>query len=368
VAAWSAAAAIGSVVLLGLGAERSSGTADLVLLAAAMVAVTLVNQVAFIAVLRLAERRTLRQVLVELRPAIVPGWIVGGAVTLTFGLLFAAACSRAPLLAWLLPVPLLALHWASQTYASSRADLLRTGGLHRATRSLVASVEPEDALPAFLEEVRLAFRADAVELVAAEPGGPVVVRAEAAPAGSGGLPAPQPGGVVQPVDADVDLAAALLRLDAPARVTTLSTDEAITAGLRRHGWRDCLVARVPEVGGIRRILCIYDPDGVVGFDRAEVTVVEGLAGEIGGALARADAARALRASEARFRGLVQHSSEMVVVVDASGIVKEALPSTSTPAFELRTGSSITTVAHPDDVGRSPLPSGGSPTGRVRPPP
>ena len=33
--------------------------------------------------------------------------------------------------------------------------------------------------------------------------------------------------------------------------------------LRHHGWRDCLVAPVPSVGGTRRALCVYDPQGLL---------------------------------------------------------------------------------------------------------
>jgi diguanylate cyclase (GGDEF)-like protein/PAS domain S-box-containing protein len=346
VAAWSAAAAVGSLVVVALPVERPLEGRALLGLAVAMVAVTVVNQVAYVAVLRLAERRTLAEVIDEIRPAIVPAWLVGGAVTLCFGLLFAAACSAAPVVAWLLPVPLAALHWASQGYVAGRADLARAEALHHATRTLATSPEPRTAIPAFLEEVRAAFAADAVDLVSAEDDGLVVIRArtghEPAPgiAGAEGTPTP---------DVDRVLAEALLRLQGPARMTTLSADPVISEELARHGWRDCLVAHVPRAGGTRGALCVHDPRGVVRFDRAELAVVEGLAGEVAGALGRADTQAALRASEARFRGLVQHSSDMVVVLDAEGVVQDVLPSATTPPMHLRAGRPIIAAAHPEDV-------------------
>ena len=347
VAAWSAAVAVGSLVVVALPVERPLGGQALLGLAVAMVAVTVVNQVAFVAVLRLAERRTFAEVLEEIRPTIVPAWIVGGAVTLSFGLLFAAACSWAPAVAWLLPVPLGALHWASRSYVASRADLVRAEALHRATRSLATSPEPRDAIPVFLEQVRAAFAADAVDLVSVEDAGPVVVRAQ----GTGHEPAPvvTGPGATPPRAADLRLAEALLELDGSARLTTLSANRVVSEELASHGWRDCLVAHVPRIGGARGALCVYDPRGVVGFDRTELAVVEGLAGEVAGALGRAEAQMALRASEARFRGLVQHSSDMVVVLDADGVVQDVLPSATSPPMHLTAGRPITAAAHPEDV-------------------
>ena len=165
VASWSASAAVDSVVLLALPGGPQTGVAELASLGVAMVAVVVVNQVAFVTVLRLAGGRSLAEVLRELGPAIVPGWLVGSGVTLSFGLLFAAACAWAPPAAWLLVVPLGALHLASQNYAATRAGLVRSEGLHHAVRTLTPSHEPEDAVPAFLEQVRTAFQAAAVQLV-----------------------------------------------------------------------------------------------------------------------------------------------------------------------------------------------------------
>ena len=341
VAAWAGAAAVGSTVLdlLTDGPAGPGGdVSDLVALGVGMLAATLVNQVAFVLVLRLAGRRTLTEVLAELRPAIVPAWIVGGGVILTFGVLFAAACSWAPALVWLLPAPLAALYWASQGYAASRAALARTAMLHRAARDLAASPGSEHAIPTFLAEAREAFQAAAIQLLA-EADGVVTVAASAATSG-----ATARGGRATP-----GLGEALTEVRAPDRVTVLSADPRIASGLRSEGWRDCLVVPVPGIDTTRRVLCVFDPKGVVSSGDAELAVVEGLAAELRGALVRADAEAGLRRSEARFRTLVLEASDMVVVIDGNWTVTDVLPSPADSPIATSPGERITVVAHPDDL-------------------
>lgn len=393
VASWSAAAAVGSVVLRSLRDGPQTGVAELASLAVAMVAVTVVNQAAFVTVLRLAGGRTFAEVIAELRPAIIPGWLIGGGVTLSFGLLFAAACAWAPQATWLLLVPLGALHWSSQSYAASRAGLVRAEGLYQAVRTLALSPEPHRAVPAFLEQVRSAFQAAAVHLVTREADSLDVQEADSLgveeadslgvegadslgvgeaeslggdeahgqtleTAGRAGFdPGPdhqaRPGGLAGRgtsgrASADLALASAVVELG-QARVTVRSGVRAITEGLARRGWRDGLVAQVPAAGGTQRVLCVYDPKGVVSSDEADLGALSGLARELGGVLGRAEAEAALRHSEERFRALVQESSDMVVVVDAEGVATDVLPSASAPPISLSVGARIADAAHPDDA-------------------
>ncbi|MDQ3385116.1 MAG: EAL domain-containing protein, partial [Actinomycetota bacterium] len=341
VAAWAAAAAVGSSVLRLLSespAGRAGDVSDLVALGVAMLAATLVNQVAFVFVLRLTGRRTFADVLSELRPAIVPAWVVGGVVILTFGVLFAAACSWAPALAWVLPAPLAALYWASQGYAASRAALARTSLLHRAARDLAASPGAEGAIPTFLAQVRDAFQASAIHLVA-EADGVVAMEASAAAAGTTAC-----GG-----RAACELGEAIAAVRRPDRVTVLSPDPRIASGLRIQGWRDGLVVPVPGIDSTRRVLCVFDPKGVVSSGDGELAVVEGLAAELGAALVRAEVEAGLRRSEARFRTLVQEASDMVVVIDGSWVVTDVLPSPAGSPIRTSPGERITLGAHPDDV-------------------
>jgi diguanylate cyclase (GGDEF)-like protein/PAS domain S-box-containing protein len=339
VAAWAAAAAAGSVVLGALGG-RSGGSrpGTLVALVAAMVVVALVNQASFVTVLRLAGRRTFGEVLAELRPAIVPAWLVGGSVILASGVLFAAACAWDPALAWLLPAPLVALHRASQGYAARRSSLARTAALHRASRDLAASPGAPGAVATFLEEVRGAFGASAAHLVEVVDG---IARVEGTPAtGDGAAADGRP---------DHRLAVALAALERPDRVTVLSDDPRVASGLRRQGWRDALVAPLPTGGPSRGALCVFDPKGVVSSDDAEVAVLEGLAAELGSALAGAEAEAALRRSEARFRTLVEEASDMVVVTDAGGVVADLVPRPSRSPVRACPGAAVRDLAHPDDA-------------------
>ena len=341
VAAWAAAAAVGRGVLdlLSEGpADPAGDLSDLAALGVAMLAATVVNQVAFVLVLRLAGRRTFADVLAELRPAIVPAWIVGGAVILTFGLLFAAACSWAPALAWLLPAPLAALYWASQGYAASRAALARTSLLHRAARDLATSTGADDAIPTFLAGVRDAFEASAVHLVA-DAGGVVTVEASATAADAAAWDGP----------AARSLRQALAAVPRSDRVTVLSPDPRFASGLRSQGWRDGLVVPVPGIDSTRRVLCVFDPKGVVSSGDSELAAVEGVAAELRAALVRAEVEAGLRRSEARFRTLVQEASDMVVVVDGSWTVTDVLPSAAGSPIRTAPGARITEGAHPDDV-------------------
>ncbi|HEX8134181.1 MAG TPA: hypothetical protein VF880_12245, partial [Actinomycetes bacterium] len=122
VAQWMAAAAAGAVVLAALrGGAWPPTSRDLLALAAAMVVVMAVNDLALIAVLWLAEPQPLGRVLGGVRPLVVPVWIVAGAINLAFGMLFVAAYLWTPLSAVLFLVPLAVLHWSGRAYASVRA-------------------------------------------------------------------------------------------------------------------------------------------------------------------------------------------------------------------------------------------------------
>ena len=132
VAQWMAAAAAGSVVLTWLRDGASAPTTrDLLALAAAMVATTAVNVVAFIGVLWLASPQPLRTVLTTMRPIVIPIWLIGRGINLAFGILNVAAYASNPLTAALFLVPLGVLHWSGRAYAGVRADRARLAGMQR---------------------------------------------------------------------------------------------------------------------------------------------------------------------------------------------------------------------------------------------
>ena len=354
VAQWAAAAGAGSVVFAALRPSGPASAADLFPLAAAMVAVLGVSNAAVVAVLRLVERRPLRRVLADLTPIIVLGWVIGGAVNLTGGVLLAAAYGLAPGLVVLFPVPLAALHWASRGYAAGRADRARLAGLQRATHALAQPVDPRQAIGPFLAEVRACFESEAVDLVVATDGRREVHRL----AGAG--PAAR-------ADADAALAAALLDADEAVRVTTASPGPGLAELLRREGWRDCIGAPVRAGGRVVGALCAYNRSGLTGSEEGEPAVLDALANEVGNALQKADlleailaedrelrrAQRALADSEARFRALVQNSSDVVTVLDAGGTVRYVSPAFSRVlGHDERSyvGHRGSELVHPDDAG------------------
>ena len=165
VAQWMSAAATGSLVfqLLRDGAALSLG--NLLALVAAMLAVSLVNLLALVAVLLIASRQRPAVVLAKLSPAVVRGSLVGWAINVAFGVIFLATATWLPqaMLLWL--VPLGVLHYATRAYSSVRADRARLAGLQRATHALGVPIDPRDAVPDFLAEVRRCFESEVAELV-----------------------------------------------------------------------------------------------------------------------------------------------------------------------------------------------------------
>ena len=336
VTSWAAAAGTGCLVQAVLvGGDRAP--IDLAALVVALLALAAVNKVALVIVLTLAGQRSLRRSLGELAPAMVPGWLVGGSVTFSFGLVFAASYGWAPQTAWLFLVPLAALHWAGRGYAASRADLRRVEAMRRATQVLATPSPLEAALDQFLVEVRQCFSAAAAELIRVEGGQAIVhgVDAEARQEVRRG---------------DVELLGPLLGLDRGARVGE-GEEGALRSWLESGRWREALVAPVRSACSAA-VLCVYNCGGLTSLRSSDLAVLESLAAEAATAIERAAAEAALRRSEARFRGLVQRSSDLVTVLDREGVIVEVLP-TSRPAspggLAATVGQPAVAVAHPQDA-------------------
>ena len=165
VAQWSASAAVTSVVFVQLDGPASSGGTQLSYLALAMVAGIVVNHLSVTLVLSLVQQRTVHEVFGGLGSVIFAGWLLGGAVNISFGVLFASLALTAPTLVAVGLVPLAVLHWAQRGYAEARADRTRIRSLQRATHELTTPVDPSVAIGAFLEAVRTSFESRAVDIV-----------------------------------------------------------------------------------------------------------------------------------------------------------------------------------------------------------
>ena len=165
VAQWTLAAAAGAAVVARVGDGAGVTEANVAAVVAALVAVWVVNNVAFTLVVAFAEGRGPFALIRDLLPVILPGWVGGWFVNAMLGLLYVLAYGAHPAAVFLFPMPLVLLHVAYRGYATARADRLRLAVLHSAARILAERLDPREAIPEFLAEVRLGFEARAVLLV-----------------------------------------------------------------------------------------------------------------------------------------------------------------------------------------------------------
>jgi len=259
VAQWSLAVASGSWVVALVGGGAGLGARDVGAVVLGLVAVWLVNHLAFITVLVLASQRPARDVLRDLMPVIVPGWVGGFVVTSTLGLLYVLAFAATPYAVVLFPVPLVLLHGAYRGYAL----VLRTGDLievHRGGREqgTYDVLDPEPLWNALLDE-------------------PDAGRLQAGQGELGAL-----------------LAAAGHR-------------SAVYAPLRREGASSgCVV--------------VLDQAGIEGLSSGEIGVLEVLAREVSGALDKGALLSRMLDDRRRFGEIVGSTSDGILTISVDGAV------------------------------------------------
>jgi diguanylate cyclase (GGDEF)-like protein/PAS domain S-box-containing protein len=324
VAQWMAAAAAGSIVLTWLADGATTPTAhDLLALVAAMVAATAVNVLAFVGVLWLAGPQPLRRVLAAVRPMAVPFWLIGRGINLAFGILNVAAYAWSPWTAVLFLIPLGVLHWTGRAFASVRADRTRLAGMQRATHVLAVPINPRDAVPELLVEVRRCFESEVAELVVLLEGSRVVHRSSE----------DQPDGEQRVEEAGQEtLAAALMRAGQAVRVSEDDGDHELTRHLRQEGWRDCLAAPVRAEGKVIGVLCTYNRTGFEGFEEGELAVLDALAAEVGTAIEKGELLEAILEERTKLSEIVEHTSDGIAALDPDATV-----SSWNPGFEEITG-------------------------------
>jgi diguanylate cyclase (GGDEF)-like protein/PAS domain S-box-containing protein len=313
VAQWMAATAAGSLVLAALRDRAAAPTVrDLVALAAGMAVIMAVNDLALIGVLWLTGRQPLRVVLHGVRPLVVPVWIVGGAINLAFGMLFVAAYLWRPWTAVLFLVPLAVLHWATRGAAALRVDRARLAGLQRATHALGVPIDPRDAVPDFLAEVRRCFESEVAELVVVLEDRRVVHRSREGADG--------PERRVEAAGQET-LAGELMRAGTAVRVSAAAPGgQAAAARLREEGWRDCIAAPVRAEGKVIGVLCTYNHTGFEGFEEGELAVLEALAAEVGAAVEKGELLEAILEERTKLSEIVDHTSDGIAALDPDGSV------------------------------------------------
>ena len=314
VAQWMATAAAGSVVLATL---REGGippsTHDLLALAAAMAAARVVNILALIGVLWLTGPQPLRQVLSGFRPLVVPVWLVVGGINLAFGMLFLAAYLWMPWTAVLFLVPLAVLHWATRGDAALRVDRARLAGMQRATHALGVPIDPREAVPEFLAEVRRCFASEVAELVVVFEKRRVVHRSREGAAGAERR--------VEEAGQET-LAGELMRAGWAVRVSAgiQGGGLAAAARLREEGWRDCIAAPVRAEGKVIGVLCTYNRTGFEGSEEGELAVLEALAAEVGAAIEKGELLEAILEERTKLTEIVDHTSDGIAALDPDGSV------------------------------------------------
>lgn len=310
VAGWAAATAGGCAVITWTGRPPSVGS-----VAVALAVVAVVNHASVVAVLSLAGGRSPTRVLADLSPVIVPGWVLGGAANVAFGVLLTAAVGTEPALAVLVPLPLALLHRSHRAHADLEADRARLRGLRDVTSTLNRLGGTED-LVEVIAAVRRSFSCDVVELTLTSGPRPRVVRVG-------------PEGVT--VTAVAGPLAALVDPAGPRRVTVADAGPA-SGVLRDRGWQEVLVAPVVIDGQPVGALVAGGPAGVRGFADGELAVLAAMATEIAGAVARARLLTELRAERDTLARVVEHASDGIFSLDADGRVR-----TWNPAMTSATG-------------------------------
>ena len=310
---WSLAAGVGSLVFAALATGPGLSVASVAYLMLALTCVAVINNTAFTLVLAISRRQSVRSVLRELAPIIVPGWIGGWAVNLLMGLLFVMAYTGHPSAVLLFPVPLAMLHLAYRGYASARVDRWRLTGLRAAAHVLSAPLDPRQAIDDYLCEVATCFESRAAALILATESGTDDHETHLLVVGAGPDHTPL---TPRPATA---LEHALAMLTDPVRRTDQATDP-LGLALAAAGWRDCLCA--PLIGERRRIgaVVVFDQTGLEGNAVADLAVLEALARETAHTLARGRLLERVLDERRKLDQIVGTTSDGIFTLDEHGVM------------------------------------------------
>ncbi len=310
VAQWSAAAALGSIVFNLLPTSAGLDGANTLALIVAITVVIVTNIVTFTYAMHLVQREPIRNVLRSFAP-LVPVWGITWILNVAFGIMFVATYTWSTAGVFLFSVPLALLHWASKAYAAAVVDQERLAGLHRATLELATPVDPREAIPRFLGEVRQSFGGDAVDLVLFYSGR---IR------------------TVHRVDQDgyrkhdepwelQTLAAALSERGHMVRVNASGPDPIAAALLDLEGWRDCLAAPLLDGERTLGVLCVYNRQGLEGFERGEEAVLQALAVEAARGVTKASLLDAILEERQKLADIVGRTSDGILTISPAGTIK-----------------------------------------------
>jgi PAS domain S-box-containing protein len=313
VAQWSLAAAAGAAVISSVAAGAGIGARSVGAVLLGLAVVGIINQSAFTIVIAIAERRSVREVIVGLGPIMLVGWGIGWAVNSAVGLLFVFAYAGHPASVVLFAVPLIVLHLAYRGYAGARSDRVRLSGLHSAARKLAEPLDPSGAIVPFLREVAESFEARAAALALAFDGEIVVHTVDL-----------RDGGNVHSVrHVDVDeaaLEASALRSSEPLRIIARGPGE-LSEQLHAAGWRECLTAPLIDEDVPTGALLVFDQAGLEGFEAGELAVLQAVARETVSTLAKGRLLERILEERRRLAEIVGSTSDGIATIGADGRVE-----------------------------------------------
>jgi PAS domain S-box-containing protein len=316
---FTTAAALGCVVFTLLRDGVAASPWNLFALAVAMSSVVAVNILTLSTVICIAEGQPLGAVLRKLAPAMLFGWTVNT----VFGVLFAAAYTLSPWTIFVFWIPMLLLYSAFKGHATALADRARLAGMHRATRALAGPVDPREAIPPFLAEVRKSFDAAYAELVLRE-GEVRVVHS----VGCDGVASYR--SESQSWGAD-PMAVALVATRQGAIIR--ADDDGIAATwVRTAGHRECIAAPLVEGEYGLGVLRVYDRGGPEGFEQGGLAVLEALAGEATRAMIKSELLETILSERHKLAEIVGQASDGIMTIGPGGVIQ-----TWNGAFERITG-------------------------------
>ncbi len=316
---FTTAAALGSLVFTHLRDGVSASPINLFALAVAMTSVAAVNIITLSSVICIAERQPFVTVIRKLAPAMLFGWTVNT----VFGILFAATYALSPWTMVLYSVPMVLLYSAFKGHATALADRARLAGMHRASRALSVPVDPRDAIPQFLAEVRKCFDAADAELVLREGDSRVVHRV--ASDGEYSYTSSNDPWISDP------LAVALVA----ARQGTINRAHEQNIGaawLRSTGHRECIAAPLVEGDHGLGVLRVFDRGGPEGFEQGGLAVLEALAGEATRAMIKSELLETILGERHKLAQIVGQTSDGILTLSPAGVIQ-----TWNGAFERMTG-------------------------------
>ena len=313
------AGALGSLVFTLLRGGAAASPMNLFALAVAMTSVAAANILTLSSVICIAEGQPFVIVIRKLAPAMLFGWTVNT----VFGVLFAATYALSPWTMVVYCVPMFLLYSAFKGHATALADRARLAGMHRASRALAVPVDPRDAIPQFLAEVRKCFDAAEAELVLREGDSRVVHRV-----GCEGEYSCRASG--EPWISD-PLAVALIATQ-QGSIHRAHEENIGAAWLRSTGHRECIAAPLVEGEHGLGVLRVYDRGGPEGFEQGGLAVLETLAGEATRAIIKSELLETILGERQKLAQIVGQTSDGILTISRDGVIQ-----TWNGAFERMTG-------------------------------